>query len=95
MDFPYWNSTVDVPQTGVRQLSGEEQAVVATVGAFVDREVRPVVRELEHANTYPEHLIEQMKRSGIFGLAIRNPGATPRSRPPATPWSRPSWPGAG
>jgi alkylation response protein AidB-like acyl-CoA dehydrogenase len=51
----------------------EERAIVDTVREFVDREVRPVVRELEHANTYPEHLIEQMKRLGVYGLAIGEP----------------------
>ncbi len=54
-------------------LSAEEQAIVDTVREFVDREVRPVVRELEHANTYPERLIEQMKELGIFGLAVPEP----------------------
>ncbi|MFC4855207.1 acyl-CoA dehydrogenase family protein [Actinophytocola glycyrrhizae] len=54
-------------------LSEEEQAIVDTVREFVDREVRPVVRELEHANTYPERLIEQMKELGVFGLAIPEP----------------------
>jgi alkylation response protein AidB-like acyl-CoA dehydrogenase len=54
-------------------LSEEEQAIVDTVRDFVDREVRPVVRELEHANTYPERLIEQMKELGVFGLAIPEP----------------------
>ena len=54
-------------------LSDEEQRIVDTVRDFVDREVRPVVRELEHANTYPEALIEQMKRLGVFGLAIPEP----------------------
>ena len=43
------------------------------VREFVDREVKPVVRELEHANDYPEKLIEQMKQLGIFGLAIPEP----------------------
>ncbi|BBZ59068.1 acyl-CoA dehydrogenase family protein [Mycolicibacterium monacense] len=51
----------------------EEAAIVALVGQFVDREVKPVVRELEHANTYPEALIDQMKQMGIFGLAIPQP----------------------
>ena len=37
-------------------LSAEERAVVDTVAEFVDRDVRPVVRELEHANEYPELL---------------------------------------
>ena len=55
------------------QLSVEERAIVALVREFVDREVRPVVRELEHANTYPEALIEQMKELGVFGLAIPEP----------------------
>ncbi len=43
------------------------------VGEFVDREVRPVARDLDHTNTYPEKLIGQMKEMGIFGLAIPEP----------------------
>ncbi len=63
-------------------LSSEEQAVVEVVRTFVDREVRPVVRELEHADTYPEALIEQMKELGVFGLAIPEPwGEAPVSMP--------------
>jgi len=54
-------------------LSEEEAAIVALVRDFIDREVRPVVRELEHANAYPEKLIEQMKEIGIFGLAVPAP----------------------
>jgi alkylation response protein AidB-like acyl-CoA dehydrogenase len=50
-----------------------EQAIVDVVRAFVDRDVKPVVRELEHADTYPEALIETMKRLGVFGLAIPAP----------------------
>jgi isovaleryl-CoA dehydrogenase len=55
------------------ELGVEERAIVETVRDFVDRQVRPVVRELEHADTYPEDLIDQMKRLGIFGLAIGRP----------------------
>lgn len=54
-------------------LSAEEQQIVDLVRTWVDREVRPVVRELEHANEYPEALIEQMKEMGIYGLAIPEP----------------------
>jgi len=54
-------------------LTAEENAIVAVVSEFVDRQVRPVVRELEHANAYPEKLIEQMKEMGIFGLAVPAP----------------------
>jgi hypothetical protein len=57
----------------MEQLSEEERAIVATVREFVDREVRPVARELEHTDTYPEKLIEQMKQLGVYGLAIPEP----------------------
>ncbi|MGW5514384.1 acyl-CoA dehydrogenase family protein [Nocardia africana] len=64
------------------ELSAEEQQVVATVREWVDREVRPVARDLEHANEYPEKLIEQMKQLGIYGLAIPEPyGEAPVSMP--------------
>ena len=63
-------------------LSAEERAVVATVTEFVDRDVRPVARELEHANIYPDRLIERMKAMGIFGLSIGEPyGDAPVSTP--------------
>ncbi|HEY6747057.1 MAG TPA: acyl-CoA dehydrogenase family protein [Mycobacteriales bacterium] len=54
-------------------MTEDEIAIVALVREFVDRDVKPVVRELEHADTYPEKLIEQMKQLGIFGLAIPAP----------------------
>jgi alkylation response protein AidB-like acyl-CoA dehydrogenase len=66
----------------VSGLSAEERAVVGTVAEFVDREVRPAARELEHANEYPEKLIGQMKALGIYGLAIPEPyGDAPVSTP--------------
>ncbi|MDQ0779257.1 alkylation response protein AidB-like acyl-CoA dehydrogenase [Streptomyces aurantiacus] len=68
-------STLDI-------LSADEQFIVSTVHDFVDKDVKPVVQELEHANTYPEALIEQMKQLGIYGLAIPEEyGGTPVSMP--------------
>ena len=54
-------------------LDEEERAVVETVRDFVNRDVKPVAQELDHTNTYPEKLVEQMKHLGIFGLAIPEP----------------------
>ncbi|MEV0261976.1 acyl-CoA dehydrogenase family protein [Streptomyces sp. NPDC050617] len=54
-------------------LSQEERDIVATVRDFVDRDVRPVARELEHANAYPGQLIDRMKDLGVFGLAVPEP----------------------
>src|SRR3954470_12157406 len=66
----------------VTTLSTEEHAIVAAVRDFVDRDVRPVVRELEHADEYPAKLIEQMKELGVFGLAVPEPwGEAPVSMP--------------
>jgi alkylation response protein AidB-like acyl-CoA dehydrogenase len=52
------------------ELSENERAIVEVVATFVDERVRPVVRDLEHAGTYPEELIEQMKRLGVYGLLV-------------------------
>src|ERR1051325_9857496 len=66
----------------VHMLTEEEALLVETVRAFVDRNVKPAVRETEHANEYPEAWIEQMKRIGIYGLAIpESYGGTPVSMP--------------
>jgi alkylation response protein AidB-like acyl-CoA dehydrogenase len=63
-------------------LTDEETQLVATVRAFVDREVKPTVREVEHADEYPGAWIEQMKRIGIYGLAISERyGGSPVSMP--------------
>ncbi|MET9090022.1 acyl-CoA dehydrogenase family protein [Streptomyces sp. NPDC004237] len=63
-------------------LPDDERLVVRTVREFVDEDVRPVVRELEHADTYPGNLIDRMKELGVYGLAIPeeyggNPVSTP------------------
>jgi butyryl-CoA dehydrogenase len=61
-------------------IDDEEAMLVETVRTFVDRDVRPTVRDVEHANEYPEAWIEQMKRIGIFGLAVPEEyGGTPVS----------------
>jgi alkylation response protein AidB-like acyl-CoA dehydrogenase len=65
-------------------LTEEERAIVAVVADFVDTQVRPVARDLEHSNTYPEELIEQMKRLGVFGLLAPSSTAGWTCRPRAS-----------
>ncbi len=63
-------------------LSDEETFLIQTVRGFVDREVKPSVQQVEHANEYPERWIEQMKRIGIYGLAVPEAyGGSPVSMP--------------
>ena len=54
-------------------LSAEESEFVDVIAKWVDNEVRPVVRDLEHSDTYPAALINQMKELGVYGLAIGEP----------------------
>lgn len=63
-------------------LAEEEALLVETVRAFIDRDVKPTVREVEHANEYPEKWIDQMKQIGIYGLAVPEEyGGSPVSMP--------------
>ncbi|PQP22793.1 acyl-CoA dehydrogenase family protein [Rhodococcus opacus] len=60
----------------------EEQLLIQTVRDFIDRDVKPVVNEMEHQNEYPEKFIEQMKQIGIYGLAVPEEfGGAPVSMP--------------
>jgi butyryl-CoA dehydrogenase len=64
------------------ELSDEETLLVQTVRTFIDRDVKPTVREVEHAGAYPQAWIEQMKRIGIYGMAISERyGGSPVSMP--------------
>jgi alkylation response protein AidB-like acyl-CoA dehydrogenase len=44
--------------------------IVGTVRRFVEREVKPVAGELEHADAYPQALVDRMKELGLFGATI-------------------------
>jgi len=63
-------------------ISVEEADYVDTIAAFVDRDVRPVARDLEHDNTFPAELIERMRELGVFGLEVPETyGGSPVSTP--------------
>ncbi|WP_267616447.1 acyl-CoA dehydrogenase family protein [Gordonia bronchialis] len=63
-------------------LNAEEALLVETVRAFIDRDVRPTVQQVEHDNAYPATWIEQMKQIGIYGLAVPEEyGGSPVSMP--------------
>jgi alkylation response protein AidB-like acyl-CoA dehydrogenase len=51
-------------------LSSEQQAIIDTVKRFVEREVRPTARALEHADSYPTALVERMRELGLFGMGV-------------------------
>src|SRR5258708_27422812 len=51
-------------------LTDVQQGILGTVRDFVDREILPVATELEHADTYPQEIVEGLKELGVFGLMI-------------------------
>jgi alkylation response protein AidB-like acyl-CoA dehydrogenase len=50
-----------------------ENLVVRTVADWIDTEVKPTAREIEHSGAYPDQFIESMKELGLFGLCIPEP----------------------
>jgi alkylation response protein AidB-like acyl-CoA dehydrogenase len=51
-------------------LTEVQTEIVATVRQFVDKEVIPSAQELEHADAYPQAIIDEMCEMGLFGLMI-------------------------
>jgi alkylation response protein AidB-like acyl-CoA dehydrogenase len=51
-------------------LTEIQREILATVKAFVDKEIIPVAQELEHTDTYPQEIVNGMKEMGLFGLTI-------------------------
>jgi len=44
--------------------------LIETVRRFVAREVIPVASDLEHTDTFPEAIVQQMRELGLFGITI-------------------------
>src|SRR5947207_3377266 len=51
-------------------LSDEQQQILETVRDFVDKEILPNANALEHADEYPQRIVDGMKEMGLFGLTI-------------------------
>ena len=51
-------------------LTEFQTEIIATVRQFVDREIIPNAQELERTDTYPQHIVDQMREMGLFGLMI-------------------------
>jgi len=51
-------------------LTEFQTEILSTVRQFVDKEIIPNAQELEHADTYPQVIVDQMREMGLFGLMI-------------------------
>ena len=51
-------------------LTEVQTEILATVRSFVDKEIIPNASALEHADEFPDDIVEGMKEMGLFGLTI-------------------------
>ncbi len=61
MNDPLRDSSLDAEQ---------ESQVLNMIERWVARELKPIVREYDHADRYPTDIVEQMKELGLFGATI-------------------------
>jgi len=50
--------------------SDEDTQILDMIERWVARELKPIVREYDHADRYPAHIVEQMKELGLFGATV-------------------------
>jgi alkylation response protein AidB-like acyl-CoA dehydrogenase len=64
----------------------EEFQILEAISRWLEREVRPKARQLEHDDVWPAEMVEQMKQLGLFGATI--PQAYGGLGLPATTYAR-------
>src|SRR5690349_10386468 len=51
-------------------LTEDQTEILKAVRTFVDEQIIPVATELEHADEYPQEIVDGLKELGVFGLTI-------------------------
>jgi len=51
-------------------LTEFQTEIITAVRQFVDKEIIPNAQELEHTDTYPQDIVDQMREMGLFSLMI-------------------------
>lgn len=51
-------------------LTEEQSEILKAVKVFVDEQIIPAAQELEHADEYPQEIVDGLKELGVFGLTI-------------------------
>ena len=52
------------------QLTQDQKDFQEAIRSFVDKEIIPVARDMEHSGEYPTAIVEHMKEMGLFGMTI-------------------------
>jgi alkylation response protein AidB-like acyl-CoA dehydrogenase len=48
----------------------DEAILLETIARWTERELKPIVKEYDHADRYPHDIVAQMKEMGLFGATI-------------------------
>jgi alkylation response protein AidB-like acyl-CoA dehydrogenase len=48
----------------------DDSQILDTIERWVERELKPIVREYDHEDRYPHQIVEQMKELGLFGATV-------------------------
>ena len=57
--------------TAAERFSREDEAILLeTIQRWTDKELKPIVKDYDHADRYPTEIVEQMKEMGLFGATI-------------------------
>ena len=57
-------------QSPATAASDEEREILEAIERWAERELRPVAKRFDHADEYPQEIVEQMKELGLFGATI-------------------------
>ena len=58
-------------EMALRQIeSTDEVELLRSIERWLEREVKPVVKQHDHADLYPSKIVEQMKELGLFGATV-------------------------
>jgi alkylation response protein AidB-like acyl-CoA dehydrogenase len=48
----------------------DEALLLDTIDRWVEKDIRPIVKEFDHADRWPDGVVEQMRQFGLFGATI-------------------------
>jgi alkylation response protein AidB-like acyl-CoA dehydrogenase len=58
------------PAAAPRFDAADEAQLLDVIDRWIERDLRPIVKEYDHADRYPERVVEQLKELGLFGATI-------------------------
>jgi alkylation response protein AidB-like acyl-CoA dehydrogenase len=61
---------MNVITTPVVLEEGEQASLLAAIDRWLEREVKPVVKEHDHADRWPAKIVREMQELGLFGATI-------------------------